>query len=34
MADPPWDIHMSVCALFLSQVDFELDARGSYRTGQ
>ena len=34
MADPPWDIHMSVCALFFSQAVFELDTRGSYRTGQ
>ena len=30
MADPPWDIHMSVCAPFLSQSVFELDARDSY----
>jgi hypothetical protein len=36
MADPPWDIHMSVCALFLflSQAAFELDTWGSYRTEQ
>ena len=34
MADPPWDIHMSVSALFPSRAVFELDARGSYRTGQ
>ena len=28
MADPPWDIHMSVCTLlFPSQAVFELDAR-------
>jgi N6-adenosine-specific RNA methylase IME4 len=27
MADPPWDIHMSVCALLLSLAVFELDAR-------
>jgi mRNA (2'-O-methyladenosine-N6-)-methyltransferase len=32
MADPPWDIHMSVCA-FISLPPLELDAGDSYLTG-